>query len=121
MAFAIKGQEEKVLKLKKVLYDLKQALRAWNSCIDKYFQDNGFGENVIQTSCQNLIVSPFPIFLFTPFPNQSSSCPLREPIEQKSLRQPKQLHRDLPRAGQGYDPALIEGVTLKRLLRHVNP
>ncbi|RDX95431.1 hypothetical protein CR513_22048, partial [Mucuna pruriens] len=42
MGFAIKGQEEKVLKLKKVLYGLKQAPRAWNSCIDKYFQNNGF-------------------------------------------------------------------------------
>ncbi|RDX98957.1 Copia protein, partial [Mucuna pruriens] len=42
MGFAIKGQEKKVLKLKKALYDLKQALRAWNSRIDKYFQENGF-------------------------------------------------------------------------------
>ncbi|RDX93243.1 hypothetical protein CR513_24525, partial [Mucuna pruriens] len=42
MSFAIKGQEEKVLKLKKALYGLKQAPRAWNSHIDKYFQDNGF-------------------------------------------------------------------------------
>ncbi|RDY06898.1 hypothetical protein CR513_09053, partial [Mucuna pruriens] len=42
MGFAIKGQEEKVLELKKVLYGLKQAPRAWNSRIDKYFQDSGF-------------------------------------------------------------------------------
>ncbi|RDX99131.1 hypothetical protein CR513_17863, partial [Mucuna pruriens] len=42
MGFAIKGQEEKVLKLKKALYGLKQAPRAWNSRIDKYFQDNEF-------------------------------------------------------------------------------
>ncbi|RDX98981.1 hypothetical protein CR513_18035, partial [Mucuna pruriens] len=41
MGFAIKGQE-KVLKLKKALYGLKQAPRAWNSRIDKYFQDNEF-------------------------------------------------------------------------------
>ncbi|XP_070031802.1 uncharacterized mitochondrial protein AtMg00810-like [Nicotiana tomentosiformis] len=34
--------EYKVLRLKKALYGLKQAPRAWNSCIDKYFQDNGF-------------------------------------------------------------------------------
>jgi len=26
--------------LKKALYGLKKAPRAWNSCIDKYFQDN---------------------------------------------------------------------------------
>ncbi|RDX99339.1 hypothetical protein CR513_17616, partial [Mucuna pruriens] len=42
MGFAIKGQEEKVLKLKKALYGLKQAPRVWNSRIDKYFQDNRF-------------------------------------------------------------------------------
>ncbi|RDX61259.1 hypothetical protein CR513_60526, partial [Mucuna pruriens] len=35
MGFAIKRQEEKVLKLKKALYGLKQAPRAWNSFIDK--------------------------------------------------------------------------------------
>lgn len=28
--------------MKKVLYGFKQAPRAWNSRIDKYFQDNGF-------------------------------------------------------------------------------
>jgi hypothetical protein len=36
------GNEGKVYKLKKALYGLKQALRAWNTRIDKYFQDNGF-------------------------------------------------------------------------------
>ncbi|XP_071738725.1 uncharacterized mitochondrial protein AtMg00810-like [Rutidosis leptorrhynchoides] len=35
-------QENKVLKLKRALYGLKQAPRAWNSRIDKYFQQNGF-------------------------------------------------------------------------------
>ena len=34
--------EGKVLKLKKTLYDLKQALRAWNNRIDAYFQANDF-------------------------------------------------------------------------------
>ena len=28
--------------MKKALYGLKQASRAWNTRIDKYFQDNGF-------------------------------------------------------------------------------
>ncbi|GJV48739.1 retrovirus-related pol polyprotein from transposon TNT 1-94 [Tanacetum coccineum] len=37
-----KGQEGKVLRLKKALYGLKQAPRAWNTRIDKYFQDHGF-------------------------------------------------------------------------------
>ena len=31
-----------MLKLNKALYGLKQAPRAWNSRIDKYFQENGF-------------------------------------------------------------------------------
>jgi hypothetical protein len=34
--------EGKVYKLKKALYGLKQALRAWNTRIDRYFQENGF-------------------------------------------------------------------------------
>jgi hypothetical protein len=34
--------ESKVYKLKKALYGLKQAPRAWNTRIDRYFQDNGF-------------------------------------------------------------------------------
>jgi len=34
--------EGKVYNLKKALYSLKQAPRAWNTRIDKYFQDNGY-------------------------------------------------------------------------------
>ncbi|MCI39566.1 LRR receptor-like serine/threonine-protein kinase GSO1-like, partial [Trifolium medium] len=34
--FEIKGQEEKVFKLKKALYGLKQAPRAWNKRIDSF-------------------------------------------------------------------------------------
>ncbi|KAL5568431.1 hypothetical protein UlMin_025006 [Ulmus minor] len=42
--YEFKGHEDKVLKLKKALYGLKQAPRAWNSRIDKYFQENGFNK-----------------------------------------------------------------------------
>jgi Reverse transcriptase (RNA-dependent DNA polymerase) len=35
-------KEHKVLRLKKALYELKQALRAWNTRIDNYFKKNGF-------------------------------------------------------------------------------
>lgn len=42
LGYEVEGHEEKVLKLKKSLYGLKQAPRAWNSHINKYFQDNGF-------------------------------------------------------------------------------
>jgi Reverse transcriptase (RNA-dependent DNA polymerase) len=34
--------EHNVLKLKKMLYGSKQALRAWNTRIDSYFKENDF-------------------------------------------------------------------------------
>lgn len=44
LGYPKKGHAEIVLKLKKkrkkALYDLKQAPRAWNSRINKYFQEN---------------------------------------------------------------------------------
>ena len=36
------GEEKKILKLKKALYRLKQAPRAWNTHIDTYFKKNGY-------------------------------------------------------------------------------
>ena len=50
MVYVVKRHEDKVLKLKKALCGLKQAPRAWNSCIDKYFQENG------STRCKNKYV-----------------------------------------------------------------
>lgn len=44
LGYVTKGQEHKVLRLKKALYGLKQAPRAWNSRINKYFQQNGFAK-----------------------------------------------------------------------------
>ena len=38
----VKGHENKVMRLNKTLYRLKQAPRACNSRIDKYFQENDF-------------------------------------------------------------------------------
>jgi len=40
--YGIIGQENKVYRLKKVLYGLKQDPRAWYSCIDSYLTQNGF-------------------------------------------------------------------------------
>ncbi|KAH9687903.1 hypothetical protein KPL70_014941 [Citrus sinensis] len=42
LGYVVKGHEDKVLRLKKALYGLKQAQRAWNSRIDKYFQEKDF-------------------------------------------------------------------------------
>ena len=36
------GEKKKVLKLKKTLYELKQAPRAWNTRIESYFNENGY-------------------------------------------------------------------------------
>lgn len=40
--YVVKGEEGKVLKLKRALYGLKQAPRAWYSRIDAYFREKGF-------------------------------------------------------------------------------
>ena len=40
--FVQKGKEEKVYRLKKAMYGLKQALRAWYSRIDSHFEKMGF-------------------------------------------------------------------------------
>nr|GEU81061.1 retrovirus-related Pol polyprotein from transposon TNT 1-94 [Tanacetum cinerariifolium] len=47
--YVAKGQEGKVLRLKKALYGLKHAPHAWNTRIDKYFQEHGF------TKCLSMI------------------------------------------------------------------
>ena len=44
LGYVVKGHKDKVLKLKKTLYGLKQTLRTQNSRIDKCFQENGFTE-----------------------------------------------------------------------------
>ncbi|GKF20897.1 reverse transcriptase [Tanacetum coccineum] len=46
--YVAKGKEGKVLRLKKALYVLKQAPRAWNTRIDKYFQGHGFTKCLTQ-------------------------------------------------------------------------
>ena len=40
--FLIKGKEDHILKLKKALYSLKQAPRAWNSKLNEVFIQKGF-------------------------------------------------------------------------------
>ena len=40
--FVKKGEENKVYRLRKALYSLKQAPRAWFSKIESYFKNEGF-------------------------------------------------------------------------------
>ncbi|GKA51423.1 retrovirus-related pol polyprotein from transposon TNT 1-94 [Tanacetum coccineum] len=40
--YVVKGKEGKMLRLKKAIYCLKEAPRAWNNRIDKYFQGHSF-------------------------------------------------------------------------------
>jgi hypothetical protein len=42
LGFAISGKEGKVLRLRKALYDLRQALRAWNAKLDSTLKGMGF-------------------------------------------------------------------------------
>jgi hypothetical protein len=41
--FAIPGNEGKVLRLRKTLYGLRQATRAWNTKLDSTLKGMGFG------------------------------------------------------------------------------
>jgi hypothetical protein len=43
--YEIKGQEDKVYRLKKALYGLKQAPRAWYNRIDSYLISHGFSRS----------------------------------------------------------------------------
>ena len=49
--FNIKGEENRVYRLRKTLYGLKQALRPWNSCIDGYLLKNGFTKCPYEMPC----------------------------------------------------------------------
>lgn len=46
LGFSAKGQEDRVLKLKKSLYGLKQTPRAWYSRINDYFEHEGFEKSL---------------------------------------------------------------------------
>jgi hypothetical protein len=45
LGFVIPGKEGKVLRLRKTLYDLKQAPRAWNAKLDSTLKGMGFGQS----------------------------------------------------------------------------
>jgi hypothetical protein len=43
--FQVSGNENLICKIKKALYDLKQAPRAWYIKIDKYLDEQGFQQS----------------------------------------------------------------------------
>ena len=43
--YEVKGEEHKVFRLKRALYELRQAPRAWYSRIDSYLMRNGFSKS----------------------------------------------------------------------------
>ena len=64
--FVIKGKEHMVYRLKKALYGLRQAPRAWNERLDKVLKDMGFsrcpqeyGVYKIQRASTNLLVGVY--------------------------------------------------------------
>ena len=42
LGFEVNGKEDKVFRLRKALYDLKQAPRAWNKRLDSFLLQLGF-------------------------------------------------------------------------------
>jgi hypothetical protein len=48
--FEVSGKESHVCRLKKALYRLKQALRAWYSKIDGYLQSMGFPKSKVNSN-----------------------------------------------------------------------
>jgi len=48
--FIVEGKEDKVYRLSKALYDLKQAPRAWYSRIDDYLLSLGFDKSLLEST-----------------------------------------------------------------------
>lgn len=48
LGYEVEGKEDKVYRLKKMLYGLKKACRYWYSRIDSYLIKNGFCRSIIK-------------------------------------------------------------------------
>jgi hypothetical protein len=61
--FLIYGKESHVCKLKKALYELKQAPRAWYARIDNYLMSLGFTKSDADPNLYYKVVDGFPLIL----------------------------------------------------------
>eukprot|EP00253_Pinus_taeda_P026176 PITA_26176 len=61
--FEVHGKESHVLRLKKVLYSLKQAPRAWYSRIDTYLQGMGFTKSEADLDLYFIVIGEEPFIL----------------------------------------------------------
>ena len=57
-------RESHVCRLKKALYELKQAPRAWYSRIDSYLQQLGFEKSEVYSNLYYIVVGEDPLILF---------------------------------------------------------
>ena len=61
--FVIQGQEQKVCKLQKSIYGLKQASRSWNIRFDTLIKSYGFEQNVDEPCVYKRIIDKKVVFL----------------------------------------------------------
>ena len=61
--FKVKGQEQKVCKLLKSIYGLKQASRSWNIRFDETIKTYGFEQNIDEPCVYKLINGRCVVFL----------------------------------------------------------
>ena len=61
--FVVHGSESHICRLKKALYRLKQALRAWYSRIDSYLQRLGFTKSDADSNLYYKVVGNLPLIL----------------------------------------------------------
>jgi hypothetical protein len=63
LGFEVHGRESHVCRLKKALYELKQAPRAWYSRIDAYLQQLGFEKSEVDPNLYFIMVGEDPLTL----------------------------------------------------------